>query len=210
MKRTLTLLCLLLPWLCQAQSYVTFGPKIGVGHSFFTGGDQPENQKLYPGLVAGGFLTVSGQSHWGLTVEAMYAARGAHWEPGNREVLQRFQYLDVPVYVRYFFNETGNAVRPNVFLGASANFMTKAKVKGDDASDDYIVNTDNWRRFDVGLLAGLGVNIRTYENQWLNLDARYNQGLRKVAKDNNDAFDNSAPNLYNGGVVLSVGYGFGI
>ena len=178
----------------------------------FTGGDQPKTQKFYPGFVGGAFMTISGQKSFGLTIEATFSQKGAKAETDllgeTVTVEQRLNYLDVPIIGRYFFSAGSSAVRPNIFLGPTFNFLLNAKTSGGGAD---VTNTDSYNTFDFGVLGGIGVNVRTMPNQWLNFDLRYTQGITKILKDNNsNGTDNSTPYLYNGGFVLGVGYGFGI
>ena len=227
MKKALLSLFILLPLLSSAQSTVTIGPKAGVGYSFLTGGDQPPNSKFYTGFAAGGFITVSGNSRFGFTGELLFARKGTTYSvdvpaSGNTAAYTgtgtlKFQYIDIPLLFRVFAGNPESRVRPNFFIGPSLNFLlsSKFKVEAMGQSDEL-----DWKNvtpgFDLGAVVGLGVNIKTADRQWFNVDVRYNQSVTTASQtgsfssNGQTAQVTKAGTFYNAGVLVNVGYGFGI
>ena len=187
----------------KAQSTITIGPKVGASYSWISGKDATSDQDGRVGLVAGGFLTYSSDKMLGFTAEVFYAGKGTSYKSDGDKTTILFHYVDVPLLLKIFLSKTGS-VRPNIFLGPSANFLVKAEGKN-DAGDKTDI-TSSFKSFELGAVGGIGVNIKTLENQWLNFDVRYNYGITNLS-DVEIAGETSK--THNIGVVLAASYAFG-
>lgn len=197
MKKLFTVPLLFLAVLSYGQSQITIGPKAGVALNSLVGSDVPDAVKSDIGYNAGAFLTYSSETHFGFTVEATYTRRGAKADILGETVHLKYNYLEVPILARYFFGN--GTIRPSIFLGPSLNFLLSAKSGDEDVKSSTA-------SFDFVGVVGAGVNIKTLENQWLNIDVRYNRGFISTGKEVNG----ETPKSYNQGAILAVGYGFGI
>ena len=91
---------------------------------------------------------------------------------GTQEGLMRLQYLSIPVLARFY-------PTPMLFLEAGPQVAylldARSKLKGGSESFDLKRTVDN--DLDLGLLAGLGVNL----HERLSVSLQYYHGLSKVA-----------------------------
>ncbi|MGB3616584.1 MAG: porin family protein [Catalinimonas sp.] len=183
----------------QAQSRVSFGPKAGVNFATYTGNDQVQ---WNTGLNGGFFLTYSSVNHLGVSTELLYTQKGEEIErSGESDQQINLSYVELPVLLRYFFGE--GRVRPTIYAGPYAAYNLRAK-QVDQTTDQVRDVRDDVRPFDFGVQVGVGANVRVTNGRWVNLDARYSQGVSRVydVQPGND--------LRNGVVSLNVGYAFGL
>ena len=159
---------------------LSFGPSIGVGHSWMTGF---ENVKFKPSVNVGGTLVYSFVSHWGVGADIRASfLEGVRTidENGNTSFERKMNatYLRVPFKAYYFFGEYGDRVRPKLYAGPSLGFLlggkTKQEISGGTAEWD---TKDVLKSFDFGFVAGAGLNYRLKRNTWLNVDLNYQNGL---------------------------------
>lgn len=182
----------------------SIGPEVGANFSKWTGDGDDTDYKA--GLVAGGFVTYSIRDTYGFTAKILFSQKGAAYTTNiageDVDVKTQLNYIEIPVLARVFFNREGT-VRPNVFLGPSLGFLTGAKAKVEDGDYENIDNyDDSFNTFDLGVSAGLGLNIRVAEEMYFVVDARYTYGLSDFAKGSGDAHNNA--------VAISAGLSFGI
>ena len=90
------------------------------------------------------------------------------------EVKSNLTYIDIPVLAKVTFGEVINA-----HVGPYASYLIGASVstEGDLASGSEELDRDNFKSWDYGLAAGLGVDLEA-----ITIGARYNLGLVEVAK----------------------------
>lgn len=144
-----------------------------------------------PGLLVGGFITYSTDSGFGFGGELNYVMRGTELVDQNITL----NYLELPLYVKYFFGQPGEKLRPKVMLGPSLGFLLSADAATNDVSE-------NFETIDAGLMLAGGVNYSLGGGKWLNLDLRYTYGLTNIS-----AFEN-APEVFNRNLALTVGVSF--
>lgn len=195
----------------QSDRVWSIGPEVGVNFSKF-GGDADESD-YKAGLVAGGFVTYSIRDTYGFTAKVLFSQKGAADNVDilgeDRDVKTQLNYIEIPVTARLFFNREGT-VRPNVFFGPSFGFLTGAKIKVEDGDyenyEDVLEGTDSYKdvynTFDLGLAAGLGLNIRVGNEMYFIVDARYTYGLTDISKGDSG--------VNNQAVAVSAGLSFGI
>ncbi len=188
----------------------SIGPEVGVNFSKL--GRDADDSDYKAGLLAGGFVTYSIRNTYGFTVKVLYSQKGAAYSDEflgeDIDFKTRLNYIEIPVLARVFFNREGT-IRPNVFLGPTFGFMTGAQIKVDDEDyenyeDVFDVNDykDVYNTFDLGLAAGLGLNIKVGDEMYFIIDARYTYGLSDIAKGGSET-NNQA-------VAVSAGLSFGI
>ncbi|AHM59434.1 hypothetical protein D770_05855 [Flammeovirgaceae bacterium 311] len=188
----------------QAQNKTwSAGPEFGLSLSRLQG-DMPEDQEFNTGLMGGGHITYSTRNTFGVTFKALYHRRGSQQETNGVVNEQALDYLEFPFLARFFLTP-GGKFRPNVFAGPSAGFLlgVKNRTGGGDYSNVSAQLRDNYRNFDLGLTAGIGLNYLVAWETRLLLDARYLYGLSDI---------NKMPevSMYNRGFALTLGFQFGL
>lgn len=193
----------------RAQRQVlSVGPKIGVNISNFRGDDVSRNG-AQAGLVVGAVLTYSVVNNFAISVEALYAQKGARFtnEPvGQNEEIdynRRINYVEIPVLARYYLNTDG-FFRPNVFVGPAFGFMLSAKEVNRKMNDESLSDvdiSDAVNPVDVGLAFGAGLNFQVAERRRILVDARYTLGISDITEADN--------NVSSTAFTLTVGTSFG-
>ena len=115
-------------------------------------------------------------------------------------------YLRMPLRAYYFFGDFKNTVSPTVYLGPSLAFKMSENDNMPARDQDNFINRNSgqFNTFDLGLNAGVGVNIKMGRVLWLNLDLAYTQGIL-------DAVDDPAGNYStNMNLRFSAGLLFGL
>ena len=90
------------------------------------------------------------------------------------DVKSNLTYIDIPVLAKVTFGEI-----INVHVGPYASYLIGASISGDGdlGTGSEELNRDNFKAWDYGLAAGLGVDLEA-----VTIGARYNLGLVNVAK----------------------------
>jgi len=151
--------------------------------------------KYNTGYTFGLTTTYSIMQHTGLTVNFLFTREGAETSAGTE---LKLNYLRLPIYFDYFFNELGEVFRPKIYAGIVPGLRTQAEVA--DVEVD-----DNFSTFDLGIGGGIGFNYQITERTWLNVDARYVRGIININEEADLAGE--AFNQYFQG---SVGIAFGL
>ncbi|HSH52277.1 MAG TPA: porin family protein, partial [Bacteroidales bacterium] len=121
--------------------------------------------------------------------ELNYELKGGKFD--MHEMKMNLHYLTLPLYAKFTFNED-----PKIYFyaGGYGSFLISANTKGEYEKiieEDYLVQSINedispyLNRFDVGLLAGLGVQGRFNRYMDIFIDLRYAKGFFNL--DNNTA-----------------------
>lgn len=201
----------------QSRQRWSFGPRIGLNLTNFVGNNFQTSPQagfdknvLQPGLSAGVGFIYSDISHFGFAVDLLYSQRGnriRNTTPNSRDaatVVNRVNYLELPLTARYFLNTSGN-FRPNVFLGAVPALRLNARqiFSGNGVNYTNEVN-DQYRTADLGLTAGFQLNWRAGNRQRFTVDARYTHGITNISTNPN------ITDLRNQMITIGLGYNFGI
>ena len=178
------------------------GPEAGLSLSKLAG--DLNNQDLKSGFVSGGHVTYSTRSNFGLTLKALYHQRGSQQDINNVTNKTSLNYLEVPLFARYFLTTSGK-FRPNVFIGPSAGFLFGVKKKAGEG--DYVnvsaQERDNFFGVDLSLSAGFGLNYLIAKETRLLFDSRYVYGLSDVYRPIDKTWNNR-------GLAFTLGVSFGL
>jgi hypothetical protein len=176
----------------------SIGPEAGTSFSRY-GMDAATNDTK-AGFVGGFFVTYSIVNTFGLTTKFLYTEKGAEINSTNTK--QTLRYFEVPVIGRFFLNKEGN-FRPNIFLGPSFGFLTGAKQKVGDGENQEIDSFENvYKRADIGITGGIGLNFRIYNETYFILDTRFTHGLSDITKADSKINNNTLA------VTAGVSFGF--
>ncbi len=159
---------------------------------------------------------------FGIQVELLYEQKGSaakdatdQYEEFTVETTDykwMLNYLTLPMMAKVSF---GSGARFFIEAGPYFGYLLSAKMKGtakfmnptnpdqnhtDDVDTDIY---DSFKKFDFGLVGGIGVKVPAGSNMMVFGDARYNYGLAKLDSDGNAKMFNSA-------IGISVGVLFDI
>jgi len=182
----------------SAQKYLSIGPVVGFGHSGVSNGKMKDEidikSKFNPSFHAGIGLIYAKHEHWGFGGEILFSKEGYKkeftdktWNIGYEET-NSVGYIRVPLRVYYFFGKYDQKIRPKVYVGPSIGFkiMDDQNLEAINGTPQALVNDMPIAAFntvDLGLQAGVGVNIPLSKATWLNLDLNYYQGLLDAVGD---------------------------
>ena len=173
------------PLVSQAQMDDSrIGIKGGLNVSnFYQNNVDDQNARL--GFSVGLFTELAVGESFSIQPELLLSTKGNRATYGNSgglpdafniegEVKSNLTYIDIPILAKVTFGEIINA-----HIGPYASYLIGASVSGEgdlgDGSEE--LDRDNFKSWDYGLAAGLGVDLEA-----VTIGARYNLGLVNVAK----------------------------
>lgn len=133
----------------------------------------------------GGFMVVPLNERFAAQFEALYVAKGGKVtsDTGGESVTLKLDYFEVPVLGRLAVTRTA---RRSFFIfgGPAVAFRTNAQLEDAITVGSYRVGNAidvgaDFKRFEVSLIAGAGVDI----GQWVVIDARYSWGLTDINRN---------------------------
>jgi len=196
-------------------SHISLGPVASLGHSWVSNVPGDRDFKFSPALGIG--LVYSRDEHLGFGAQVLVSHEGYKQEflvstPANpmahkEDVTVNPVYLRVPMHVIYFFGDYGDKVRPKIYAGPSiavrideTHYYSDNSIRPPEGSP---AAADVFHRFDAGLSAGAGANVRLSKLTWLNLDLGYYHGLL-------DVIDNNGSTNSNRNLRVNVGLMWGL
>ncbi|HEY4065035.1 MAG TPA: porin family protein [Puia sp.] len=168
--------------------------------------DNVSSEHMKAGFDAGVYAKLPVTKGFSIQPELLYTVKGAkdtysNFIQGDGEYRFNLGYMELPVLA--VINLAPNF---NLHLGGYAAYLVSANVKdvNNDGSIDGAtdLNTDNFKRWDFGLIGGLGFDIQNFT-----IGARYNYGLSQIGKSGNLSGD-LTKNSKNAGVSVYVGIAF--
>jgi len=184
----LGLALIVIPVLTYAQNMSTtptVGIKGGIILSTINGDDAIDQYAKKFGLQFGVTGAVYVHPMLSIRGELNYESKGGKF--ANHDMQMNLNYVSLPLYLKFNFTRD-----PEIYIygGAYGSYLLTAKTTGtyekfeisESINEDII---DNLNHFDVGIVAGLGVQGRF--NRWMDifLDLRYTRGF--INLDNNTA-----------------------
>jgi hypothetical protein len=161
----------------MAQEY-SGGVKAGVNFAkLHFDGDEADNSAIdnRTGLVAGVFIVWPASGRLAVQTEALYSQKGATFHEEGASGSVKLDYLDVPILLR-LSTPASNGTSFHVFGGPSLGVRLRARseieFQGETESEDF---SDEVERFDLGLVAGAGVEFGRVV-----IDGRYTWGLSNL------------------------------
>lgn len=114
------------------------------------------------------------------------------------EVKTNLTYIDIPVLAKVTLGEV-----LNLHVGPYASYLIGASTstEGDLASDSEELDRDNFKSWDYGVAAGVGLDLAA-----VTIGVRYNLGLVNIAKSTaaEAIFDNSKNSVLQGYVAIGL------
>ncbi|GAA4278791.1 porin family protein [Aquimarina mytili] len=175
-------LFLLLGTLSSIAQESSYGVRIGANLSSISSDDIPDNlEDSRFGIVVGFLAEYPINEKWSIQPEFQYSSQG------NDDKTLRVDYLQLPVFIKYYFNDM-----INIHVGPQAG------LKIWEWEDNTVLET-NFNTFDFAAVGGLGVNIT--ENFFA--DIRYAYGLSNIIDDEGAAISQEGNST---NIQLSFGY----
>lgn len=177
------------------QKPVTLGVKAGANLSTFGGSvkDAKSTMRYRVGLTTDFALTHNLFIFTGLdfqTKGAKYASKS------STDIKSNPVYVQIPVSIGYKY-DVSSSTKLVLNAGAYAAYGVAGKIKtGPDKAKESIFSKDGFKRFDYGLLGGIGLEVGK-----IAINAGYEYGLANI----NHA---SVPKITNRNPYLTVGYKF--
>lgn len=163
------------------------------------GGVNVDNLSTSPvlGVNMGGYFALEYKNIWGINAEVFYAER--NWQGSNIRPNTRIAYLEVPVYVNYFFLRKYGTIRPKFVIGPSFNFLLE--------NERVLGTTNNAASFELAGIVGVGFNKDLTKDGHITMffDARYMQGFTTTS-----SIDTPSNPNYNRTLRFHVGFGFSL
>src|SRR6202012_601885 len=162
-------------------------PKFGIKGGFDLTSlyiDNVSSEHMKAGFDAGIFAKLPVTKGFSIQPELEYAVKGAkdtynNFIQGSGEYRFNLGYIQLPVLA-----VVNLAPNFNLHLGGYAAYLVNANVKNVDDNGDIQgatdLSTDDFKRWDFGLVGGVGFDIENFT-----IGARYNYGLSTIGKDNN-------------------------
>ncbi|MBQ8502522.1 MAG: PorT family protein [Bacteroides sp.] len=157
------------------------GVRLGLNMSSVGGVNQ--DKSMLAGLNVGVVYGISLNSDMPIYFEPglFISSKGVKYDASHdaEEIKSRLTYLEIPFVFKYKWDELGNDISIQPFLGGFASIGLCGKTKDFEAREKYnSFNSNAYRRFDAGLRLGCGV---AYQN--LYLDLSYDLGLANIASN---------------------------
>ncbi|MDF9800530.1 hypothetical protein OKW21_005793 [Catalinimonas alkaloidigena] len=200
---------LYLPKEVQAQMDDSrIGIKGGVNASNFYS-NEVGDQNVRLGFNVGVFTEIAVSEGFSLQPELLLSTKGNRATYGNDdgvldfvdaegEVKTNLTYLDIPILAKVTLGET-----LNLHVGPYASYLLGANVStdGDLADGSEELDRDNFKSWDYGLAAGIGVDLEA-----VSIGARYNLGLTEIAKTTaaEAVFDNSKNSVIQAYIAIGL------
>ncbi|MEM1116037.1 MAG: porin family protein [Bacteroidota bacterium] len=198
MRTTLLLAAALAFAAVPASAQATFGLKGGLNTAFFSGGDA-DGTGARLGGVGGAFVRYDATPSLGLQVEALYSQEGAQEEAVGDEGTYRFDYIDIPVLVRYAV-PVSQFADAGVYAGPSIGIPIRSEFEFEDG-DTAEENT----RTDLGVTVGVD-----YWSGPVGVDLRYTAGLTDATDELTIGDEVFAPlDVRNQTFTVTLGFRFG-
>ncbi len=161
-----------------------FGIKAGVNFSNMSV-DNANDKNLRTGFHAGVFGRMAMSELFSLQPELLYTTKGFSNSYDNLIAKGKadvnLNYIEVPINLVYHLSEDFNfQLGPYFSYLANVNVTTNNELLGFlDINTDDNIDRDNFKKFDVGLTAGLGFEVEDFI-----FGFKYNLGLVNVAENN--------------------------
>lgn len=186
-------LLLMMPGICNGQLQV--GPSVGVSRSTIVGGELAEfDSRTAPHF---GFVAVwhPQASQFGILTGLSYAAKGAPGSEAGRQFDLKLSYAELPMMLRWSPIKQVSAILPIVEGGGVVGFNTGCGFEIEEGNFDCNEEDFNGglaiRSVDVGISAGVSVDIKLGRTGVLAPSVRYTRGLQTIWAERDGELKNS-------------------
>jgi len=159
---------------------ISGGVKAGVNlaNQKFTSDGISLDTKAKPGIVGGVFIVAMINEKFGVQPEALFSMQGSKWDFSGNDSKFKFNYIAVPVLLRYNITEM-----ISIHAGPQFGFLMSAEAE--DESGDTEDIKDDMKGIDFAGATGVEFDLPS----GLGFGARYVLGFSNVADDDADFDD---------------------
>lgn len=194
-KSIFVLTCLLaLALAASAQAQTGFGIKGGLTIAKLTG-DDTDALESRTGFMVGGYAAIPIGEGTAIQPELSYAQKGAKFDADGTDVVEKFDYIEIPVLFKY--TVAGEGARPYFLVGPYLGLNISAKIESEGQS----VDVDEIKSTDFGLVFGIGVELKKFL-----IEARYGLGLTDIYEEPEGVEDFGS--LKTSTIAIQIGYAF--
>lgn len=139
-------------------SQVKWDGRFGVNFSNVT---QDKDSKALPGFTLGVGMDYGFTENWSLQSGLMISSKGFKYKIGNEKDTYRPIYLDIPILAAYKFDIADNmkfVINAGPYLAFGLGGKNKEHWDGGE-SYKLFKGDDGWKRFDLGLQYGIGLEL---------------------------------------------------
>jgi len=170
------------------------GPRIGANLSQLHGLNYAMPRA---GWDLGAFLVFNPCQRTGFSADILFSSNGSRSKHSNEsgplketwDAYLNMNYLKIPILYHLYLNGENCIFRPKIFAGFSTGLLLSSRqslsyslennsTKLDSSSDKS--NCGEFKKIDVGGIAGLGFVYKMAENAELNFDVRYQNGFQDI------------------------------
>jgi hypothetical protein len=184
---------------------ISFGAKAGLNFANL-GGDGAGDWDSRTGFAFGGYLQYPVSNSVYFQPELLYSMKGAtdkYNEGGSSyKVTLKYNYLEIPLLGKLLIDLDNSNLRPMFFAGFSPAFKLSSHLHWKGDGENYEVDDDRLKGFDLGFVIGGGVGFPIGSNT-MGVEIRYDMGLTSI----DDTADNL--NVKNNVLMLMVSYQIG-
>lgn len=209
---------------------IYYGGKFGTSMSQFTNQQPHTNEKQ--GITGGAFVGYNLNSKLALQLEINYLQEGGQllsiehsWDLSNNSWIDiktdnqqvTLNNLDIPLMLKYslplgaskIFIVAGGAFGYNIHSGIKheTTILTEIGSVSTYTSEENI--TSNIEDYNIGIIAGLGIEIPVLKSNYILIDARYRYGMMPVYKGYSyRGLPQITGDLQNNTMYFTLGFGF--
>ena len=163
--------------------------------------DDVDSENPRYGFHVGVYTQLFESDVFAIQPEVLYSTKGTRAEDSNGSLDFNLNYLDIPVLAVF---KLGDAAE--IHVGPYFGYLLSANVNANSDGGlgfETEPNRDNFKSWDYGLAAGIGFNAGPVQ-----IGARYNYGLQKIASDNSEFWDGVLGNSKNSNAQVYVSFNF--
>ena len=167
-----------------AQTQFSVGVKAGLNFANLYVANASGSYDGRTGYHAGAFALLK-KENFAVQPEIVLSQQGTKVTVNQRDFESSFNYINVPVLVKYYFFKSKNGGGINVHAGPQIGFLQSAKADVID-SITFMFKKDqdvkrSYKKSDISACLGAGWDTPF----GLTVDVRYNLGLRRIEEDEN-------------------------
>jgi hypothetical protein len=191
------------------SSELQFGVEGGASIATLTGSGSPGSQARTAGSFGAVLVFASAHSAFGFETGVAYVPKGAASASSGTRVNLETSYTEVPLLLRMGLPLQGSHILPTLAVGASVGFNTGCRISFSTSSGSgaYDCNSKaalsqsafNLRAVDLGVTAGVGVDIPLSSAVVLAPAVRYTRGVSTISSSA------KAPDAVNSAFQLGAG-----
>ncbi len=158
-----------------------FRAGMNLGSATFSNPDLPSeiSKSMRTGLSAGGYGEIGVAEGLFVTLEALYTQGGVKLSEAGAEATTKFDFIQIPLSLKYKFNLEGSSVKPFIFAGGDLGITAKAEVESGSTTEDI---KDSVESMSYGVHFGAGVQFEVSPGVDVFVDGQYGLGLKNLSK----------------------------